>query len=73
MKLGLEYNWNTIGISAKGLIRAISELLVLKEKQVQMWDDRKYQLVIPGCPTRARKVSFGYPGITSEYYLLSHI
>ena len=32
-----------------------------------MWDDRKYELVIPGHPTRARRVSVGRPGITSEY------
>ena len=34
-----------------------------------MWDDRKYELVIPGRPTRARRVSVGRPGVTSEYTL----
>ena len=42
-------------------------LSVLKENQPRMWDDRKYELVIPGRPTRARRVSVGRPGITSEY------
>ena len=30
-----------------------------------MWDDGKYELVVPGRPTRARRVSVGRPGTTS--------
>ena len=39
---------------------------VLKENQPRVWDDGKYELVIPGRPTRAQRVSVGRPGITSK-------
>ena len=29
----------------------------IKENEPRMWDDRKYELVIQGRPTRARRVS----------------
>ena len=29
---------------------------VLKENQPRMWDDRKYELVVRGRPTRARSI-----------------
>ena len=41
---------------------------VLKENQPRMWDVREYELVVvPGRPTRVRRVSVGRPGTTSEY------
>ena len=46
---------------------------VLKENQPWMWDDGKYELVVPGRPTRALRVSVGRPGTTSEYLPSSHI
>ena len=46
---------------------------VLKENQPRMWEAGKYELVIPGRPTRARRVSVGRPGITSEYLPASYI
>ena len=45
----------------------------MQKKQVRMWDNQEYKWVIPGSPTRARRVSLGRPGITSEYSWLSHI
>ena len=47
--------------------------MVLKENQPRMWDDGKNELVVPGHPTRARRVSLGCPGTTSECLPSSHI
>ena len=47
--------------------------IVLKENQPRMWDIREYELVVTGRPTRARRVSVGLPGTTSEYSRTSHI
>ena len=47
--------------------------IILKKNQPRMWDGRKYELVVPGHPTRARRVSVGCPGATSEYLWSSHI
>ena len=46
---------------------------VSKENQVRMWDNREYELVIPGCPTVTLRARVGHPGIISEYSWLSHI
>ena len=46
---------------------------VLKENQPRMWDDGKYELVVPGRPTRAQRVSVGRPGTTSKYLPSSHV
>ena len=51
------------------MLHRMETYLILKETQPRMWDDGKYSLVVPGRPTRARRVSVGCPGTTSEYII----
>ena len=35
---------------------------------MRVWDNWEYELVIPGCPTLARRVNVGHPGIKFSFY-----